>query len=324
MRTSGQHGILDRFTIRDTSRSLTITGWLMLVDFVVCLAAMGFDSRQITGTNAWLKPAKFGISSAITCLTIAWIAGHITGWPNTRKWASTVFAASIAIEIGVIDMQAARGTTSHFNVSSPFDKSAFMVMGISICSLWVSMAAMTYALMRQKLTPVSRQWALRLGLSLSLIGAAAGGFMLDETPGQRKFQDPPAFGAHTVGAPDGGPGLPFLNWSASHGDLRIPHFVGLHAMQAIPLVAWWLSRCKELSESQRLRFVWLCAVAYALFFMLLAWQALRGQALLRPDGATWLAAASIMVVIGAGAALILSPHLQQALKGWAKVLEVRS
>jgi hypothetical protein len=324
MDANSEYGISNGFSLWDTSRALTLTGWLMLVDFVLCLAAMGFDSRQITGANAWLKPAKFGISSAITCLTIAWITGYISDWPKISKWASRVFAASIAIEIGVIDMQAARGTTSHFNVSSPFDKTAFMAMGVSICTLWISMAAMTYALMRQKLTPVSWQWALRLGLSLSLMGAAAGGFMLHETPGQRKIQDPPAFGAHTVGAPDGGPGLPFLNWSASHGDLRIPHFLGLHAMQAIPVVALWLSRCKGLSEPQRLRLVWLCAVAYALFFMLLTWQALRGQALLRPDGATMLAAAAISLVIGAGSARILSPQLQASLNGWARVLEVRS
>ena len=39
---------------------LTATGWLMIADFMVCLIAMHFDTRQITGVNAWLKPAKFG------------------------------------------------------------------------------------------------------------------------------------------------------------------------------------------------------------------------------------------------------------------------
>jgi hypothetical protein len=306
------------------SPSLTFTGLIMIADFAACLIAMAFDSQQITGVNAWLKPLKFGLSSAITCLTLAWMAGCLTDWPRIRKWASRVFAASIAIEIVIIDLQAARGTTSHFNVSTPFDKAAFIVMGVSIATLWLSMAAMTHGLMRQKLSPVSWQWALRLGLLLSFVGAAAGGLMLRQTPEQKAAGNGLYFGAHTVGAPDGGHGLPFLNWSTSHGDLRIPHFLGLHAMQILPLLSWWLSRRKRLLEPQRVQLVWLSTLAYVSLFLLLAWQAFRGQALLRPDEVTVIAACVLAGGIGTGAALILLPPLRAALSGWARILEVLS
>lgn len=306
-----------------TNRPLTFVGVMMVCDVAACLVAMIFDSRQITGINAWIKPAKFGLSSAITCLTLAWIAVYLAAWPRVRDWSCRVFAASIAFEIVIIDLQAARGTTSHFNVSTPFDKAAFVVMGISIATLWISMAGMTYALFRQKVAPDSWCWALRLGLLASLIGAAAGGFMLHQTPEQKSAGDGHYFGAHTVGASDGGPGLPFLNWSTAHGDLRVAHFLGLHAVQFIPLMAWWLSRRKRLLESQRTQLVWMGSILYFLCFVITAWQAQRGQTLVQPDGLTLGAELTLVGIAGMGTTIILSPALRVAMNDWARVLEVR-
>jgi hypothetical protein len=47
---------------------------------------------------------------------------------------------------------------------------------------------------------------------------------------------------HTIGAPDGGAGLPFFNWSTQHGDLRAAHFLGMHALQLLPLMGYYISR----------------------------------------------------------------------------------
>jgi hypothetical protein len=296
----------------------------MIIDFIACLVAMHFDPRLVTGVNAWLKPAKFGLSSAVTCVTLAGIASSLISWPRLRAWSGRVFSWSIAIEIVVIDLQAARGTTSHFNLSTPFNKGAFFVMGISICTLWLSMAAMTIALMRQEIAPTSLKLALRLGLLLSLLGAAGGGFMLRQTPDEEQSHSRLYFGAHTVGAPDGGAGLPVVNWSAQHGDLRVPHFLGLHAMQAIPLVGLWLLRMRKLSERQRIRLVCLASFGYIALFALLTWQALRGQALLEPDRHTLLVALFLLGSVGIGSALILIGPFAAAVSRWANILEVRA
>ena len=90
----------------------------------------------------------------------------------------------------------------------------------------------------------------------------------------------------SVGAPDGGPGLPGTGWSLEHGDIRIPHFVGLHAMQILPLLAIALRR-RQASGKARVRVVMASAASYAALVGILLWQALRGQSLVQHDGATF-------------------------------------
>jgi hypothetical protein len=276
------------------SPPLTVVGAVMLAAFVLSIAGIVIDPRSITGVPAWLKPAKFAISTAIYSLTLAWIFRYLPEWRRTRRFVGWTTAMIFVLEVAIIDVQAWRGKTSHFNAETPADIALFAIMGLGILMQTLSSVAVTVALWRHTFQDAAFGWALRLGLTITIVGAMTGGLMTRPTEAQltqaRVTHQMRAAGAHTVGAPDGGPGLPGTGWSVTHGDLRVPHFLGLHAMQTLPLLVFALGRRR--SELQRVRLTIVAAASYVSLFALLLWQALRAQSLIQPD-------ATMIVALGA-------------------------
>jgi hypothetical protein len=200
-----------------------------LLALLVCVLLSIGDHREVLGVNVWIKPMKFLVSIATFVWTVAWFMPEASS-PNLRRTVSRVIGLSMTIENICIIAQAVRGTTSHFNNDTPFDAIIFAVMGITIFINTIAMAVFLGILRRD--TPPHRAgylWGIRMGVVIFLLASAEGGLLV-------------ANNAHTVGAPDGGPGLPFVNWSTQFGDLRVAHFVGLHALQALPLFGFFLDR----------------------------------------------------------------------------------
>ena len=154
-------------------------------------------------------------------------------------------------------------------------------MGVAIAVQTLTAIAVTVALWRHAFVDRAMGWALRLGMAIAVAGASVGGLMTQPTRAQlesaRVTHEMPRAGAHSVGGLDGGPGLPGTGWSTEHGDLRVPHFVGLHAVQVLPLLAVLLAR--RLPDAARVRAVVGAGVIYAALFL-----NLLGQPLLAPQG----------------------------------------
>jgi hypothetical protein len=150
-------------------------------------------------------------------------------------------------------------------------------------------------------------WAVRIGMVVTAVGLMTPNLSTSPSPAQinalEAKQPNVLLGAHTIGSssanPDSGPGLPLIGWSTTHGDIRIGHFIGLHALQLIPLVGVWLSRRRNLNQNRQLALLWTGGLGYFGLMLLTTWQALRGQSIVAPDTLTItvaIALASLMVI----------------------------
>jgi hypothetical protein len=265
-------------TLWETNKPLTAVAILMLPFLLISIMGLIVDPRLIAGAPAWLKPAKFAISIAAYALTIAWFFRYLPEWRRGRSITGWLTALTMVVEIVIISAQAARGVSSHFNNGTPMGAILFSIMGVAILIAWFASIAIAVALFRHPFHDPVMGWAIRLGMLITVVGSATGGLMVTPTKSQlaqaRVSHHMPVSGAHTVGAPDGGPGLPVTGWSRQHGDLRAPHFFGLHAMQILPLLAWLL-------KPKRPAFMVGLAAAYFGLYLALLVQALAGIPLLQ-------------------------------------------
>ncbi len=237
------------------------TGLFHVALFAIFTVASFADQRQLLGISLWIKPIKFALSIAIYCFTFSWMITYLP-YPAVQRNFAWFTVGALLFEMVAIASQAAVGRQSHFNVSTPYNSVVFSLMGVVIVmqtlfALYVGV--LFFSVKPGALTP-AMLWAIRLGIITACVFAFQGGYM-----GSRL--------SHTVGAVDGGAGLPVLNWSRQAGDLRIAHFVGLHALQVIPLfvVVFAITSATPV--------VWFSA-GYFLLTSALFYQALLGRPLL--------------------------------------------
>src|SRR4051794_38801582 len=202
-------------------RPLLVLAAAMAVSTLLCLIGMIVDHRTITGLPLWDKPFKFSLSILIYSVTWSWLIGQLRVARRLAWWAGTISAVGLAIEMVIVLGQAARDTTSHFNVSTPFDAALWSAMGTTIAFVWSATLIVSILLFANPGPDLARNLAIRYGATIAMIGMSLGFLMTIPTAAQTESHGG-ILGAHTVGLADGGPGLPILGWSTVGGDLRIP------------------------------------------------------------------------------------------------------
>ena len=240
-------------------------GGTLLLLAAAALAMQLLDPRTLeSGVNVWVKPAKFLTSVGVFALTAAWLFGYVR--PERRRsraMRATVAALILAgtVELAWISWQGANGLESHFNNDTPFFNLMYSVMGLFAVMLIGTTLPLAWEIARRPAAGLRRDFvvAVAIGLVLTfLLGGILGGYMSAQ-PG------------HSVGVEGGRTFL--FGWNRSGGDLRIAHFLGIHAEQAIPLGAWLIG-----GLAARLRWALLIAgsLAYVAVTLAIFAQALAG------------------------------------------------
>lgn len=150
------------------------------------------------------------------------------------------------------------GQLSHFNISSPSYAALYVMMALAATAISIYTAYIGVLFFKNEFPslPSYYVWSIRLAIILFVI------FSLESfVMGSRL--------SHTIGAADGGQGLPLLNWSTKYGDPRIAHFIGMHALQVLPLASYYV--LKDVKATIVL------SAAYGLFALFTLIQALNGK-----------------------------------------------
>lgn len=245
------------------NRILANLGTAHLLIAVLLVMYLPFNHTVVTGLNSVLKPTKFALSIAIYSYTMAWFLYYLDDIKKVIRY-SWVAVISMYFEQLAITFQALRGQQSHFNYTTLFNGIVFGLMGVFILVLTLWTAYMAYLFIKQKIFTISKPYVLsiRIGILYFVVFSMFGGYVAQQ------------FG-HTVGAADGGNGLPFIDWSTDFGDLRTAHFFGLHSLQLIPLIALLCS--KYFRENTTIKIIWLFSILYFSFIIFVMVQALHGH-----------------------------------------------
>ncbi len=245
------------------SKALSLHAAVMLLCFGLCLLLQSFDARQFNGASVWMKPGKFFLSLAVQFLTVAWAMSLVEEnlrENRTIRWANRALIASAWFELLYITFRAARGEASHFNVGTPLNAALYSMMAGASVVLVVAPAIVGWKIWRSKREDI---WttSVAIGFILAAMTSLIVGFTLGGNSN------------HWIGGDlTDATGLPIFKWSTTGGDLRVAHFIGLHAMQIVPFAA--LSRKRSV--------VWSVAVAVTIATVFTYLQALNGVPILRP------------------------------------------
>ena len=250
--------------LKAKNETLFYYGLICLVFSLLFLALTKISATQVYNVSAWYKPFKFAFSTFLFAWAMAWYCSYLPSFNITFfNWTVIVL---LGFEIIYIALQAYRGQLSHYNISTPVYAALYSMMALAATLVTLYTAYVGYLFFTTEFPqlPTYYVWAIRLGILIFVVFSFEGFVM-----GSRL--------THTIGGPDGESGIPLLNWSTKYGDPRIAHFIGMHALQVLPLLSFYIM--KNTKGTIALTVVYLLLAVFTLV------QALQGKPLFKSKSA---------------------------------------
>ena len=240
------------------------------------------------GPTSWRKPVVFAASFTLLMVATAWILRLL---PQRRwGWIPTITLGAFSIiEVAVITLQQWRGQPSHFNNHSEFDDLMFGIMGSSVGMIMVGLIIFLLWAAMQIRGNAGERAAVLIGLVTMMFAGYIGGSMIVE--------------GDAILAATGE--VPFEVVFGAAGSGKLAHFLGLHALQFLGLIAI------VAPASHRLRLVIIGAVGYLALFVSVTVTAFAGLPWITPPLPLALLAIAGLGTAGAAALATLRAYQTQ-------------
>lgn len=246
--------------IKHRNDTLFYFGLLCFLLALVFILLTKLTTTQVYSVNAWYKPFKFALSTFLFAWAMAWYCYYL---PNFNvaifNWTTIIL---LGFEIFYIAFQASRGQLSHYNISTPVYSALFTMMALaaSAVTLYTAYVALLFFKNSFPDLPDYYVWAIRLSLILFVIFSFEGFAMGSKL-------------SHSVGALNDNSNWFIVGWSKTVGDLRVSHFIGMHALQVLPVLSFYFLKNTKLTIA--------LSVLCGLLALLTLIQALKGRPLFR-------------------------------------------
>jgi hypothetical protein len=246
--------------LKQRNETLFYYGFICLILSLAFLLLTKVTTTQVYNVNAWYKPFKFAFSTFLFAWAMAWYCYYLPNF-NIKLFNWSVIIL-LGFEIFYIAFQANKGQLSHYNISTPVYSALYSMMALaaSAVTIYTAYVGLLFFTNSFPELPNYYLWAIRFGIILFVIFSFEGFAM-----GSRLN--------HSVGALNDNSSWFIIGWSKTVGDLRVAHFIGMHTLQVLPVLSFYVFKNTKLTLA--------LSLLYGLLALLTLIQALQGKPLVK-------------------------------------------